>query len=63
MNLLMCSDLTLALSLKVKRGETNLKVLIIGPTGLKCETNLWESCARSLLMRSDLTLGPSFKAK
>ena len=42
-NLLMWLDLTLGLSIKVKRGYPNLKVLItliIGPRGLQCETNL-----------------------
>ena len=32
--------------------------LIIGPRGLRCETNLWEIMGWDLLMWSDLTLGP-----
>ena len=66
-NLLMCSDLTLGLSFKVKRGKPSLKVLIthlllvlevcnVKPTYRK-------SWAGNLLMLSDLTLGPSFKVK
>ena len=43
-NLLMLSDLTLDPSFKVKREQPNLKsaynLLIIGPRGLQCETNL-----------------------
>ena len=42
-NLLIWSDLTFGPSFKVKRGYPNLKVLnllIIGPRGLQCETNL-----------------------
>ena len=43
-NLLMCSYLTLDPSFKVKRGQPSLKgfynLLIIGPGGLGCETNL-----------------------
>ena len=50
-HLLMWSDLTLSPSLKVKRGQPNLKVLItrlLLIPGLRCETNLkdimgWES--------------------
>ena len=66
-NLLMCSDLTLGPSFKVKRGYPNLEVLIahlllvlevcnVKPTYRK-------SWARNLLMWSDLTLDPSFKVK
>ena len=66
-NLLMQSDLTLDPSFKVKRGQPNLKMLIIRlllvlevcnvkPTSKK-------SWAGNLLMQSDLTLGPSFKVK
>ena len=35
-------------------------LIIIGPRGLRCETNLYEII---LLMCSDLTLGPFFKFK
>ena len=63
----MCSDLTLGLSFKVKRGESDLKVLITRlllvlevrdgkPTSRK-------SWAWNLLMWSDLTLDHSFKVK
>ena len=38
-------------------------LLIIGPRGLQCETNLRKSWAGNLLMWSDLTLSPSFKVK
>ena len=37
-------------------------LLVIGRTGLQCETNL-KSWAGNLLMWSDLTLGPSFEVK
>ena len=42
-NLLMWSDLTLRSSFKVKQKQPKLSaynLLIIGPRGLKCETNL-----------------------
>ena len=39
-NLLMWKDLALGPSFKVKRGQSNLKVLIIGPRGLQCKTIL-----------------------
>ena len=66
-NLLMCSDLTLGQSFKVKRLYQKLKVLItclllvleacdVKPTYRK----LW---AGNILMWSDLTLSPSFKVK
>ena len=38
-------------------------LLIIGPRGLQCETNLKEIMGWELLMLSDLTLGPSFDVK
>ena len=66
-NVLMCSDLTLDPSSKVKRGHPNLTVLII------CLLLVLEVCnvkptyrkswAGNLLMWSDLTLDPSFKVK
>ena len=63
-NLLLCSDLTLDPSFKVRQGLSNLKVinnyLIIGTTGLQCQANLW---AGNLLMWSDLTFSPSFKTR
>ena len=66
-NLVVCSDLTLGPSVKVKQGQPNLKVCIthlflvlevcnVKPTYRK-------SWAGNLLMWSDLTLGPSFKDK
>ena len=66
-NLLICSDLTLGPSFKVKRRYPNLEVLIarlllvlevfiVKPTYKK-------SWARNFLMWSDLTLGPSFEVK
>ena len=52
---------------KVKRGQPNLRVLI---THLLLVLEVWDdkptyrkSWARNLLMWSDLTLDPSFKAK
>ena len=66
-NLLVRSDLTLGLSLKVKRGQPNLKVLI---TRLVLVLEVWDgkpayrkSWAGNLLVWSDLTLSPSFKVK
>ena len=64
---LLCSDLTLGPSFKVKRGQPNLKVLIsrlllvldvcnVKPTHRK-------SWAGNLLMLLDLTFGPSFKVR
>ena len=64
---LMCSDLPLDPSFKVKRGQPTLEVLLthlllilevcnVKPTYRK-------SWAGNLLMWSDLTLGPSFKVK
>ena len=66
-NLLMCSDLTLGLSFKVKRGYPNLEVLIARLLLVLEVCNVKPTCrkswARNLLMWSDLTLGPSFKVK
>ena len=66
-NLLMCSDLTLGPSFKVKRGYPNLKVLI---TCLLLVLQVWDgkptyrkSWAGNILVWSDLTLGASFKVK
>ena len=66
-NLLICLDLTLDPSFKVKRGYPNVKVVItclllvlevcnVKPTYRK-------SWAGNLLMLSDLIVGPSFKVK
>ena len=65
-NPLMWSDLTFGISFKVKRAESNLKVLIsrllvvevcnVKPTYRK-------SWAGNLLIWLDLNLGPSFKVK
>ena len=59
--------LTLGLSFKVKRVQPNLKVLL---TCLLLVLQVWDmkqtyttSWAGDLLMWSDLTLDPSFKAK
>ena len=64
-NLLMCSDLTLDPSFKVKRGEPNLKVLITRLLLVLEVCTVKPSCriswAGNLLMLLGLTLGPSFK--
>ena len=61
-NLLMWSDFTLSPSFKVKRGQPNVKVLLVLEVcNVKPPYNI--SCAGNLLMLSDLTLGPSFKVK
>ena len=61
----MWSDLTLSPSLKVKRGQPNVKVLITHLLILEV-CNVKPTCriswAGNLLM-SDLTFGPSFKVK
>ena len=66
-NLLMCSDLTLGPSFKVKRGYPKLKVLIARLLLVLEVYNMKPTYRRSwagnLLMFSDLTLGPSFKVK
>ena len=66
-NLLMWSDLTLDPSFKVKRGEPNLKVLVIC---LLLVLEVWDgkpTCRKSwtgnLLVWSDLTLDSTFKVK
>ena len=66
-NLLMCSDLTLGPSFKVKRGYPDLEVLIAGLLLVIEVCHVKPTCrkswARNLLMWSDLTLGTSFKVK
>ena len=66
-NLLMWSDLTLGPSFKVKRGQSNLKVLITRLLLLLEVCNVKptyrKSWARNLVMWSDLTLDPSFEVK
>ena len=66
-NLLMWSDLTLNPSLKAKRGEPNLKVLITCLFLVLEVCNVKPTCriswAGNLLMWSDFTFGPSFKIK
>ena len=63
----MWSDLTLDPSFKVKRGYSNLKVLITRSLLILEVCNMkrtfWKSWARNLVMLSDLTLDPSFKVK
>ena len=61
-NVLMCLDLTLSPSFKVKRGQLKLKVLItflllvLGACNVK--PTYRKSWAGNLLMWSDLTLSP-----
>ena len=65
-NLLVWSNLTLSPSLKVKRGQLNLKVLITCLLVVLEVCNVKPSYSNSWvgnLMCSDLTLGPSFKVK
>ena len=66
-NRLMWSDLTLGPSFKVKRGQPNLKVLIIRILLVLEVCNVKptysKSWARNRLMWSDLTLDSSFKVK
>ena len=66
-NLLMWSDLTLSPSLKVKREQPNLKVLITHLLLILGVCNVKPTCsiswAANLLIWSDLTFGPSFKVK
>ena len=67
LNFFMWSDLTLAPSFKVKRGQPNLKVpitcvLLVLEVG-NVKPTYRKSWARNLLMWSDLTLDPSFKVK
>ena len=49
--------------MRIAKLQSAYNSLIVGPRGLQCETNFRKSWARSLLMWSDLTLGPSFKVK
>ena len=66
-NLLMCLDLTLGPSFKVRRGQPNLKVLItclllvLEVRNVKPTYRI--SWPGNLLMLSHLTFGPSFKVK
>ena len=64
---LIWSDLALDPSLKVNRGQPNLKVLITCLLLVLEVRNLQpayrKSWAGNLLMWSDMTLGPSFKVK
>ena len=57
----------LGLFLQGQTRVANLKsaynLLIIGPRGFQCETNLLKSWAGNLLVWSDFTLDPSFKVK
>ena len=66
-NVLMCLDLTLDPSFKVKRGHPNLKVLITHLLLILEVCNVKPTCkiswAGNLLMLSDLTFGSSFKVK
>ena len=66
-NLLMWSDLTLGPSFKVKRGQPNLKVLIICLllvlVVFSVKPTYRKSRAGNLLMWTDLTLVPSLKVK
>ena len=66
-NLLMCSDLTLGPSFKVKRGYPNLEVFIARLLLVLevCNVKLTyrKSWVRNILKWSDLNLGPSFKVK
>ena len=66
-NLLMCSDLTLGSSFKVKQGKQNLKVLVshllLVLEACNVKPTYRKSLAGNLLMWSDLTLSPSFKVK
>ena len=45
---------------RIGKHENAYNSLIMGPRGFQCETKSW---AGNHLMRSDLTLGPSFKVK
>ena len=48
---------------RIGKFKSAYNLFIIGPRGLHCETNLYKSWAESLMMWSDLTLGPCFKVK
>ena len=65
-NLLMCSDLTLGPSFKVKRGQPNFKVFITHILLVLevCNVKLTyrKSWDGNLLMFSDLTLGPTSRS-
>ena len=66
-NVLICLDLTLDPSFKVKVGHLKLKVLITHLLFVlevcNVEPTYQKSWAGNLLMSSDLTLSPSFKVK
>ena len=66
-NLVMCSDLTLDPSFKVKRRHQNLKVLINHLLLILEVCNVKSTCriswAGNLLVLLDLTFGSSFKVK
>ena len=66
-NLLIRSDFTFGPTVKVKRGQPNLKVLVphllLVPEVCNVKPAYRKSWAGNLLMWSDLTLGPSFKVK
>ena len=48
---------------RISKLKSGYNSLISGPRGLGWYTNIRKSCAGNLLVWSDLTLGPSFKAK
>ena len=49
--------------MKIAKLKSVYSSLIIAPRALVCDTDYGKSWAGSLLMWSDLTLGPSFKVK
>ena len=66
-NGVMCSDLTLGPSFKVKRGQPKSKVLIscllLVPEVCNVKATYRKSWAGNVLMWSDLTLSSSFEVK
>ena len=48
---------------RIAKGKSAYNSLIIGPRGLDSKATYRKSWAGNLVVRSDLTLGPSFKVK